>query len=126
MPTNSRTATVPGAPTCRGGDGETEDLLAWRLGVDACSGELAARLRQELSRLNILHEPEWPQAVENPSAAIGIAMRNLIPAERPGIGLLDIGMSAVLLHAAAGQPAALMILDYVRDWAARRDARARS
>lgn len=125
MPRTNRTAAASTAPTCLGGDERTEDLLAWRLGVDACSGERAARLRRELSRLNVLHEPEWRQALDDPSAAIGIAMRNLIPAERPGIGLLDIGMSAVLLHAAAGQPAALMILDHVRGWAARRDARAR-
>lgn len=125
MPSTNRTATVSTEPTCFEGDGGPEDLVAWRLGVDACSGERVARLRRQLSRLNVLHEPKWRHALDDPSAAIAIAMRNLIPAERPGIGLLDIGMSAVLLHAAAGQPAARMILDHVRGWAARRDARAR-
>lgn len=68
-----------------------------------------------LSGLHILHEPGWRAALEaDVSAAIGIALRNLIHGPNGRLGLLDVAMSAVLVHAARGDATANLVLEHIR------------
>lgn len=68
-----------------------------------------------LARLHVLHEPQWREAIgENVAAAVGIGMRNLIAGRDGALGLLDVVMSAVLLHAERGNGTARIILHHGR------------
>lgn len=96
------------------------DYRIWRQGPEGCSDTDAHVLADGLSRLAILHEDRWPEAVSDPSVAIGIAMRNLLPTEHGQVGLLDIVMGPVLLHSRKGQQACALVLEHVRTWAGTR------
>lgn len=88
-------------------------LGIWR---HADPGVVDARvLLAALSGLHILHEPGWRAALgADVSAAIGIALRNLIPGPNGRLGLLDVAMSAVLVHAARGDATAILVLEHIR------------
>lgn len=71
-------------------------------------------LRQSLSQIVVLGEPRWQRAVAGDAAeAIGIALP-LIHSGESG-SRLDIVMSAVLLCALQGNPAAALLLAHALD-----------
>ncbi|EFI51355.1 hypothetical protein [Afipia sp. 1NLS2] len=71
-------------------------------------------LRRSLSQIAVLGEPGWQQAVAGDAAeAIGIALP-LIHSGESGLRL-DVVMSAVLLCALNGNPAAVLMLAHALD-----------
>ena len=74
----------------------------------------AIKLRLTLSRILIPGEPAWPAAAQNDAwAAVGIALG---AATRPGAPnwLVDCAVSALLLRAFEGSPAATRVLAHLR------------
>ena len=101
-------------------DAEANDarspLALWRepsLDYDALPLE---QLSSMLWRLHVLHEPLWREALRDDlAAALGIGLRNLIPGADGRLGLLDVVMSAVLVHAARGNTLAASVLQLGRN-----------
>lgn len=86
--------------------------LHWwrRLSADVFTGAHAHVIRRAVSGFAILNEPLWRKAAKgDPAAAIGIALR---VARRRGTTapVFDLVMSAVLLAALSGDPAAALTL----------------
>ena len=86
--------------------------LHWwrRLPADVFTGAHVRIIRKAISGLAILNEPRWREAAKgDPAAAIGIALR---VARRRGTAapVIDLAMSAVLLAALSGDPAAALTM----------------
>ena len=83
----------------------------WRqLPADAFTKAHVDVVRSAISGISIIGEPRWANAVRgNPAAAIGIALRTANRRATPG-PVVDLVMSAVLLAAMAGDPAAVLVL----------------
>ncbi|KQY97173.1 hypothetical protein ASD45_20930 [Pseudolabrys sp. Root1462] len=78
--------------------------------ADIFTGAHVRVIRKALAGLFILNEPRWREAAKgDPAAAIGIALR---VARRRGTAapVIDLVMSAVLLAALSGDPAATLTL----------------
>ncbi|MDP2411467.1 MAG: hypothetical protein Q8M26_14430 [Pseudolabrys sp.] len=88
----------------------------WRhLPSDAYTVAHLEILHRAISGITFLNEPRWPDAVRGePAAAIGIALRT---ARRHSTScpVVDLVMSAVLLTALAGDPAARLMLTTMID-----------
>jgi len=83
----------------------------WRqLPADAFTKAHLDVVRSAISGINIIGEPRWANAVRgNPAAAIGIALRTANRRDTAS-SVVDLVMSAVLLAAIAGDPAAALVL----------------
>lgn len=83
----------------------------WRLlPADAYTGAHLDTLHKAISGITFLNEPRWPDAVRgDPATAIGIALRTVKREGTPS-PVVDLVMSAVLLTAMAGDPAAVQVL----------------
>jgi hypothetical protein len=83
----------------------------WRqLPADAFTKAHVDVVRSAISGVSIIGESRWANAVRaDPAAAIGIALRTANRCATP-LPVVDLVMSAVLLAALAGDPAALMVL----------------
>jgi hypothetical protein len=83
----------------------------WRkLPADVFTGAHVRIIRKAISGIAILNEPRWSEAAKgDPAIAIGIALRT---ARRSGMATpcIDLVMSAVLLAALLGDPAAALTL----------------
>lgn len=93
------------------------DLLArWRRrDADRLEGGQARAMTHLLERIDVLFEPRWHEAVAgDASVAVGAVLRQR-PPPSDGIGLLDVLMTCVLLHAWRGDKASALVLTYFRD-----------
>lgn len=96
-------------------DETTSTLELWRVPDRPIDERALERLSAMLERLHVLHEPAWRAAIgDDVSAAAGIALRNLIPGRDGAVGMLDLVMSAVLVHAVRGNCTARVVLEFGR------------
>lgn len=104
-------------PFVRAIDLSTVPPLHWwrHLPADAYTAAHLDILHRAISGIIIMNEPRWPDAVRGDlAAAIGVALRTAKRHSAPNPAV-DLVMSAVLLAALAGDPAAALVLTKVID-----------
>lgn len=86
-------------------------LRAWRsLDPHDIDAELVGAVRRALSGPVLVHDRRWPSVLGGDAAtAVGVAIR-FLRSHRPDRTTGDLVMSAVLVHAASGDPAAALLL----------------
>ncbi|GEO97871.1 hypothetical protein [Methylobacterium haplocladii] len=96
---------------CDAGATVDRPLEAWRtLDRERIGPDVVATIRRALFDSVAIHDGRWPGVRRGDAAsAVGVAVRVL---RRPGLPspVCDIAMSAVLVHAVTGDPAAALVL----------------
>lgn len=88
-------------------------LTTWRRADPGRLGPAAlARVRVALAGSPLLHHRRWPEALRGDAAAAIAVAIDCLPRGQPCSLATDVAMSRLLLHAAARDPAAILVLDH--------------